>query len=81
MSSGAKLYISFPVGGTRTKTIFNAHRIFKSTDILSWAQKEYDIELTNFDIVNNLKIYRNKKLEFADQFDYACGIYTFKNRK
>jgi hypothetical protein len=78
LSSNAKLYISFPVGGIKTKTIFNAHRVFKSTDVLSWAKKEYNLELINFDIVNDLKIYRNKSLKFADQFDYACGIYTFK---
>ena len=78
LSSNAKLYISFPVGGIKTKIIFNAHRVFKSTDVLSWAKKEYNLELINFDIVNDLKIYRNKSLNFADQFDYACGIYTFK---
>lgn len=77
LQSGGKLYISFPIS-KKNEVHFNAHRLFKPIDVLSWAPGR--VELIRFDYVDdngNIQMeidLFNTNLELS----YGCGIYTFK---
>ncbi len=72
------LYISFPIAA-HSQVQFNAHRVFESSEILSWQDK-YQIELLNFSFVDDAgDLHREKSLsDVPKSIEYGCGIYTFK---
>jgi hypothetical protein len=73
------LYISFPIAN-QNQTYFNAHRTFQATDIFSWIDNEFKLELVSFDYVDDSgNLHEKTNLEtFDESLIYGCGIYTFK---
>lgn len=74
------LYISFPIA-SEANLVFNAHRIFSPTDILSWEiSPENKFELVRFDYVDDAgDLHRNKNVyDINVEMKYGCGIYTLR---
>ena len=73
LAPGGFLYFSVPVG--RERLVFNAHRIFAPSTIIS----AFDgLKLLSFSAVND----RGEFLENIDQraastFEYGCGLFEF----
>lgn len=74
VSPGGVLYVSFPVG-RKSVVLFNAHRIFRPSEILDWLPP--DFSLGRFDYVDDTgKLQREAQPQDADGLRYGCGIYT-----
>jgi hypothetical protein len=75
------LYVSFPIGKV-TSVHFNAHRIFHPREILTWTEGKLD--LIRFDLVDDHgDLHKNVDLSVIEHnydFEYGCGIYTFRKR-
>ena len=79
LEPGGRLYISVPIS-TKNGVIFNAHRVFHPTDILSWPGCEDSLSLANFDYVDDDgNLHREVDLfSSCPVVNYGCGIYTFE---
>jgi hypothetical protein len=77
LDAGGNLYVSVPIG-CENKIMFNAHRVFRPDDILTW-QSEVQIELVKFSFVDDAgKLHREVSIESVpDKISYGCGIYSF----
>ena len=73
------LYISFPVG-KQDEIHFNAHRVFHPKSILNFEIVKKQLELINFDCVDdNGDLHKSASIEFASlKYNFGCGIYTFR---
>lgn len=79
LSSGGKLYVSFPIGMSN-EVHFNAHRVFHPLDIFNWPTDPYTITLERFDFVDdNGDLVLNFDLSQGYPcLRHGCGIYTFR---
>ena len=76
LKTGGRLYIATPISN-KTKIYFNAYRVYKADEIISWNSK---LDLINFDYVDdNGNFYKNLSIndEKLNKANYGCGIYTF----
>ena len=76
------LYISFPIAN-KTRTYFNAHRVFHPKDILTWSGDPTGLKLERFDYVDDEgTLHQNASIDL-DKIDlvFGCGIYTFTKNK
>ena len=76
LKNKGKLYVAVPISG-KNKVYFNAHRVFKPSDLVEWSK---EVELEKFDYVDdNGKFYNNMDINNSDlnYIKYGCGIYTF----
>jgi hypothetical protein len=78
LSPNGRLYISFPVNSSQTKTYFNAHRVFNYKEILSWQGSE-ELSLLRFDLVDDFgDLHTDLNIDEVNiRLEYGCGIYTF----
>jgi hypothetical protein len=78
LSPNGRLYISFPVNSSQTKTYFNAHRVFNFKEVLSWHGTE-ELSLLRFDLVDDFgDLHTDLNIdEVSIRLEYGCGIYTF----
>jgi hypothetical protein len=78
LDHGGMLYISFPINSLKTKTYFNAHRVFHYLDILSWKGVE-QLKLLRFDMIDDAgDLNLDVDLYMVSlELEYGCGIYTF----
>ena len=76
-----RLYVSFPIG-EKNVTIFNAHRIFSSLDILKWPMVASNLLFKRFDYVDDKGLlHKNCKHKIRNIIvNYGCGIYTFEKK-
>lgn len=76
---GGQLYISFPIG-LNDEVHFNAHRVFHPRTILSIPSVANNLELKQFDYVDDDgKLHNKIDLETFVAADlFGCGIYTFR---
>lgn len=72
------LYLSFPIGKDN-EVHFNAHRVFKPMDVLSWPLEGSQLTLERFDYVDDEgDLHCNVALDSSvPEMSYGCGIYTF----
>lgn len=74
ISPGGRLYLSVPVG--RTRTCFNAHRVFSPEEILLAFD---NFELVSFSMVNDDgHFFFNCLPTDAIDSDYSCGMFVFQ---
>lgn len=73
------LYISFPISN-QNRVFFNAHRAFHPLDIFNWPANSNQIELVQFDYVDDIgDLHVNVDLiNTTLNVSFGCGIYTFK---
>ena len=73
------LYVSFPIG-LGNSVVFNAHRVFHPTDILTWPTGGASLSLKSFSYVDDAgDLHRDAEL--GDSFPraaFGCGIYHFQ---
>jgi len=79
LKKSGKLYISVPIG-LGDEVHFNAHRISHPETILKIKRVKQELELINFDYVDdNGDLHTNRDItEVIDKITYGLGIYTFK---
>ncbi len=81
LDNDASLYISFPVSN-KSRTEFNAHRVFKINDIFDWINQLSikDLKLISFDLIDdNSEIFENQKIDsITKNINFGCGVYHFK---
>jgi len=78
VAPGGRLYISFPVARKR-QVVFNAHRVFKPSDIFDWFEADLRFTLCSFSFVDDAgALLRDVAVDDPRvDADYGCGIYTF----
>ena len=72
-------YLSFPIG-QKNEVHFNNQRVFNPNYFLNLKIIKENLEFTRFDYVNkngDLNCQKNI-LDFLNNEDYGCGIFTFK---
>lgn len=70
-------YFAAPVG--QEKVMFNAHRVFDPVAVPLWEADR--LELQRFDHVDDGgALHLNSQPSQAAEFEYGCGIYTFKRK-
>lgn len=73
LAPGGSLYFSVPVG--RERLVFNAHRIFAPSTIVSTLK---ELELVSFSAVNDQGGFlENIEPAAASGFEYGCGMFEF----
>ena len=74
-----KLYISFPIGNNN-EVHFNAHRVFKPTDILEWGPTKESLSLERFDYIDDDgKLITNAQPSSVENtIKFGCGMYVFR---
>lgn len=76
---GGMLLFVVPVGGT-SEIIFNAHRIYRYEDIISYFS---DCDLIEFALIPDDSMYglvRSATEEMADAQQYGCGCFRFRKK-
>ncbi len=79
LSSGGRLYISFPIG-KEDEVHFNAHRVFHPKSIFKYPAIAEKMILKRFDFVDdNGALHLDVSVDDVDsEIRYGCGIYTFE---
>jgi len=73
LAPGGSLYFSVPVG--RERLVFNAHRIFAPSTIVSTLD---GLDLVSFSAVNDQgELLENIEPVAASGFEYGCGMFEF----
>jgi hypothetical protein len=76
LAPGGLLYFVVPVG--EPTVVFNAHRIFRASDIV---QRFASLELVEFSLVNdNGRFDERVAPTAADGQRYACGCFLFRKK-
>lgn len=78
LKKNGTLYISFPITTSKTRVVFNAHRVFNYLEILSWRGSE-GLVLSRFDVVDDQgDLTMNQDINSTMiEMNHGCGIYTF----
>ena len=79
VSSGGHLYLSVPIS-SENRVEFNAHRVFSPSYIPSLPIVCKNLELLNFDYVDDSgSLHKNKSVyDVPKILNFGCGIYSFK---
>lgn len=74
MAPGGNLYLSLPVG--KSRTCFNAHRVHTPKQILEYFS---GLKLAEFSVIDDQGNFRNKVLlgDGWDNLEYGCGMFHF----
>ncbi|MFC1693987.1 DUF268 domain-containing protein [Candidatus Latescibacterota bacterium] len=71
------LYFTVPVG--KPRVCFNSHRIHSPFQILEYF---HDLTLVEFSgIGDNRRYVKNCDMSLFEQYDFACGLFHFKNMR
>lgn len=73
LSNGGLLYLAIPIGD-KSQTLFNSHRIFTPTEILSWPGN-FKVDSFHYTDENGI-LHRDADLiNLRADFEECCGIY------
>lgn len=76
LKSGGKLYLTTPVG--KSRTCFNAHRVFSAKDIIAWCPS---LTLKEFSYVADDGSFHEKApWKNTLNAQYACGMFVFTKK-
>ena len=75
LSADGHLYIAMPIG--RERICFNAHRVHSPTTVLLLFSQ---LELVDFSFVDDEGVFhQNTSFNIAENLEYGCGLFHFKN--